>query len=198
MCTPGATPTSSLLTTPPPSTDPLAPINVTAKYIPTAEDTQAKFGLLTQAGGALVSAAGAFTKAQATADTARFNARQASADALNQQRVGDSQAQKLYQQTSQIKGTQRASFAARGLDLGVGSPLDVLTSTDVMGANDQATLKQNTQQAVYADRDKAEYYKSQASNSNPFVAGATSLLTGASKVSSKWYDDKKSGLFGGS
>lgn len=177
--------------------DDLSPVNVTAtRMSPTPQtDAQARIGLLTQTAGALTSAAGAFTKASAAQATAKYNMQVANADALNQARVGDSQAQKIYQSTSQMKGTQRASFAARGLDLGVGSPLDVLTSTDVMGATDQATLKTNTQQNINADYAKASYYKSQASNSNPFVAAVPTLVTGAASVNSKWYDDKKAGLF---
>lgn len=188
MCTPGATPDNDTL---------LTPVNVTAQKMDPnpAITSQARLSLATQSLGALTSAAGAFAKANAERQTSLFNAKVAEGDAINQQRIGDSQAQKLYAQTNQLKGTQRASLAARGLDLGTGSPLDILTSTDVMGGADQATLKTNTQNNVQADLNKAAYYKSQASNASPFVSAATSLVTGAGKVSDKWYDYKKSGLF---
>lgn len=190
MCTPGGTPTDSLLT----------PIDVTAQKIDPSDPTgsrasSARLAMATQSLGAVTSAAGAFTKANTERETATYNAKMADAAAINAQRVGDSQAQKLYAQTNQLKGTQRASLAARGLDLGSGSPLDILTSTDVMGAADQATLKTNTQNDVQAAQNKAAYYRSQASNASPFVSAATSLVTGAGKVSDKWYDYKKSGMF---
>lgn len=187
MCTPGGTPTDTLLT----------PIDVTAQKMDPnpAGTSQARLAMVTQGLGTLTSAAGAFSKANADRLAAQNNANLALSAANNEQRVGDSQAQKLYAQTSQMKGTQRASFAARGLSLSTGSPLDILTSTDVMGAADQNTLKVNTQNAVNADLNKAAYYKSQASNDSPFVSVGTSLVTGASKVSDKWYDAKKAGLF---
>lgn len=187
MCTPGASPDGTLL----------SPVNVTAqKMDPSGQTTsQARLALLTQGAGTITSAAGAFAKANADRQAALNNASTATAAAFNEQRVGDIQAQKLYAQTNQLKGSQRASMAARGLDLGSGSPLDILTGTDVMGAADQATLKTNTQLNVNADMNKAAYYRSQASNASPFVSAGTSLVTGASKVSDKWYDDKKSGLF---
>lgn len=167
------------------------PINIQADPSETARN-----GLLTQASGAITGAVGAFSKASQAQQASKYNMDLANQNMLNDARVGDSQAQKLYQQTSQLKGTQRASLAARGLDLGSGSPLDILTSTDVMGATDQATLKQNTRQNIAADQAKADFYRRQASASNPFIASGTSLVTGASKVADKWYDDKKAGLWG--
>lgn len=193
MCGPNPS-TGSLITTMPDGSSSSMAVSAPKYNVPDT-DAQARVALLTQSAGSITSAAGAFAKAQADKAAANNNQKIAEADAINQERIGDSTAQKLYANTSQLKGTQRATMAARGLDLGSGSPLDILTSTDVMGAADQKTNKENTQLNVNADLRKAAYYKSQASNVSPFVAAGTSLVTGASKVSDKWYDFKKAGNF---
>lgn len=193
MCTPG-NPTSTLVTGTPDGGSVSMPVTPPTVKIPDT-DSSARLALVTQGLGTVSSAAGAFVKASAESAAAKQNAAIATAAAINEQRVGDSTAQRLYAQTNQLKGTQRASLAARGLDLGTGSPLDILTSTDVMGAADQATNKTDTQLRVNADLNKAAFYKSQASNASPFVSAGSSLVTGAGKVADKWYDYKKAGNF---
>lgn len=158
-------------------------------------DSAARLAMVTQGLGSLTSAAGAFAKANADRMAAETNVQIAKAQADNAIRMGDSQAQKLYQQTSQLKGTQRATMGASGVDLGSGSPLDILTSTDVMAKTDQNTLKYNTQLDVNAAMSKAAYYRSQASNASPFVSAGSSLVTSAGAVADKWYDFKKAGNF---
>ena len=55
-------------------------------------------------------------------------------------------------QTAQQKGQERASMAARGVDLGQGSPLNVLTSTDLAGANAVIRTQQDAAMAAFGYR----------------------------------------------
>lgn len=204
MCAPGGTPTQTLLGStninqggsmgPIMSTPVTTPMPLPEVSIPQS-DSAARLALVTQGLGSVTSAVGAFSKANADRMAAQNNVRIANDQAANAVRMGDIQAQKLYQQTSQLKGTQRATLGASGVDLGSGSPLDILTSTDVMAKTDQDTLKTNTQLDVNAAMNKAAYYRSQASNASPFVSAASSLVTGAGAVAGKWYDFKKAGNF---
>jgi len=92
--------------------------------------------------------------------------------------------------TAQLKGTQTASLAAHGVALDQGSALDVLTSTDVMGAADAATIHDNAAKESWGDQVQAANYRSQASNANPWAAGFTSMIGGASTVADRWYKYK--------
>lgn len=96
--------------------------------------------------------------------------------------------------TAGLKGTQRASLAARGLDLGEGSASDILTSTDMMGETDALTIRDNASREAWGYRVRrdgttadAGMYGSRASAERPGMAAATSLLTGAGKVAGGWY-----------
>lgn len=96
-----------------------------------------------------------------------------------------------------LKGTQRASLAARGLALDEGSPLSILQDTDFMGENDALTLRDNAAREAWGYRVQAGNYASdagmlaaRADAESPISAGATSLLTSAGSVASSWYNRK--------
>lgn len=108
--------------------------------------------------------------------------------------------QTLRLKSAQLKSSQRASLAARGLALDEGSPLDILTTTDLMTEGDVATLKDNTQREAWGFRVAAgnanatsELLKYRANSENPWGAAGTSLLTGAGNVHKSWTAAKKAG-----
>jgi hypothetical protein len=84
-------------------------------------------------------------------------------------------------------------MAANGVDLGEGNPNDVLTTTKYMGTRDALQIHDNammqawgyrTQQAgMLVDANRAD---KEADTISPWMAAGTSLLTGASRVSSVW------------
>jgi hypothetical protein len=104
-------------------------------------------------------------------------------------------------QTAQLKGKQRASLAANGVDLGVGSALNILSDTDYFGEIDAATLTDNSAKEAWALRAQAANYRSDSSmlqsrsdRESPALAGMTSLLTSAGRVSDRWYTPGSSGV----
>lgn len=97
----------------------------------------------------------------------------------------------------QIKGQQIAAMAANGLDLTSDSPLDILTTTDLTAANEASVIASNAKKEAwgynvraYNDEKNADLYETRARAENPLRAGATSLLTSAGAVASKWYSTR--------
>lgn len=100
--------------------------------------------------------------------------------------------------TNQVKGAQRAAMAANGVDLGVGSAQNILTDTDYYGQIDKNTIIDNAAREAWGYRvqmtnftNNADLLRTRAENENPFMAGATSLLTNAGRVSNSWYTTKR-------
>ena len=100
-----------------------------------------------QYAGMAVSAAGAFSSSEgskaaygAQAQVAENNARVAEWQAQDALRRGGIAASDKGIRTNQLKGSQRAALAANGVDLGVGSALEVLSDTDYFGRPDQAFM----------------------------------------------------------
>lgn len=97
-------------------------------------------------------------------------------------------------QTRQTKGSQIARMAANGIDVTEGSALNILTDTDQFGEIDANTIGDNAAREAWAIRQQAAGYNADASllqsrsdSERPWMAGATSLLTSAGKVSERWY-----------
>jgi len=124
------------------------------------------------------------------------------ADAINRGQISEAD-QRM--KTGQLKGRQRALMAARGIDLGEGSALDILTTTDLMGERDALTIRDNavreawgyTQQANNA-RGNADVYQYRADSNSPLTAAASTVLTSGGTVASSWYrwKDKAEGAKG--
>lgn len=105
--------------------------------------------------------------------------------------------------TAQIKGSQRAMLASRGLDLSEGSPLNLLTDTDFMGERDALRVRTNAKTEAWAYREQAKGYGSaadifnaRADSESPWGAAAGTLLTGGGQVADRWYALKEKGVWG--
>ena len=89
-------------------------------------------------------------------------------------------AQRLKQ--AQIRGTQTASFAARGINLTTGSAFNILEDTDYISEMDVRTIASNTERDAWALRERAGANRAAAGAINPALSAATSLLGGAAKT----------------
>lgn len=157
-------------------------------------------GIAASAAGAIMSAGGAYQKADGQRSSLEYQASvsrsnsvlagfQASDAITNGQAVEGNQRLK----TAQLKGAQRAQMAANGVDLGEGSANDVLSTTTMMGERDalqihdtammQAWGYRTQQQSLLDDASRAE---GQADAISPWMAAGASLLTGASGVAASW------------
>lgn len=99
-------------------------------------------------------------------------------DAINQ---GNAQAAQQRQRARQLSGTQTATMAANGVDLGGGTATDIFADTAGMGELDALTTVNNAQRQAYGLQSQAAGQRSQASAytaSGNQQAGMT-LLNGA-------------------
>lgn len=159
-----------------------------------------------QAAGVGASMIGSYKTAQAQkasleyeAAVARNNQQLANYQAGIAQQDGAVQENNLELKVAQTTGDQRAALAANGVDLGQGSPNEILATTKFMGTRDVLQLRDNTARKVWAIQNQAASYGSEAeadvaaaSAINPRVAGATSALVGAGSVAASWYKYNKS------
>lgn len=94
-----------------------------------------------------------------------------------------------------MKSTQRASLAANGVDLGVGSALETLTTTDIMGEIDGATIVSNAVRAAWGYQTQAVISRTSAAvaannarstgqnNANNYTAAGNMAFVNASNAS---------------
>jgi hypothetical protein len=169
--------------------------------------TATMVGLSTTAsiGGTLFSAYSAMQQSSASNSAANYNAaiQRNNAIAANYQANdaidrGNKAVDEHMRKVAALKGSQTASMAARGLDISEGSPLNILTDTDVLGATDASTIKTNAAREAWGYKNQAanstaqgNLYSMQASNQNPLMAGAGTLLSGAGSVADRWYSLNK-------
>lgn len=164
-------------------------------------DTVGAVSLGLQTAGAVTSAGAAASKSisdrtayQMQAAAMGTNAMLEHAAAADATRRGQTAVFNSELKTRQLKGQQVTDFAARGIDVGEGSPLNIISDTDLMGANDATILAANAAKEAWgfnlrADNDTANaaLLRSRADMESPSRAATTSLLTSAGTVSSRWY-----------
>ena len=172
--------------------------------LPAALAAAPLFGGLTTVGGALqiasigfgaISAIQSAQAANAQADyntaVANNNAKLAEYQAEDAQRRGEEEAIAVQRKAAGLKSAQRATMAARGLDLTGGTPQGLLDQTDYFAQVDTGTVRSNADKEAYAKQVQASNSRTeavafQAGKRSPLMAGATSLLASASMVDSKW------------
>ena len=159
--------------------------------------------------GAVSSAVGAYNSASMQKDALGFaasmadlNARVSEQGAQVELQRGEREYQSSRLKTAGLKGRQRASLAANGVDLGVGSAAEILTSTDVMGEIDANTIQANAVRSAWGYRAQATNYKNEAqmkragaSSISPGMAAFSTLLTEGSKVGMSYASMSKAGAF---
>lgn len=168
-----------------------------------AASALAPYSTLLSVAGAGFGAISSYQQAQGQKDMARYNASVSAANAkvaeFKAQSAEDNalrDAEEVGRRQAAIRGKQRASFAANGLDLESGSPASVLEATDYYGLQDQATAVNNGGQQAWSLRTQRDGYQADAQmqsararSISPFGAAAGSLLGSAAKLSSKWIDN---------
>lgn len=143
--------------------------------------------------GMVSQTAGAYTNAQNAQRVNRMNAQIADMHATDALRRGKNEEFAHRQKVQQLKSSQRASFASRGVALDEGSPLAVLVSTDYMGEVDAATIRENASREAWGYRVGASNYRAAANARSPLLEAGNTLLTGAGSVASKWYQLNEKG-----
>ena len=170
-------------------------------------------------GGAITGAIGSYYAAQSQkaqlesqassmrfqSDISQLNAAQAEFTAQQIMRVGQQRQGKIGLRAGKIKSSQRASMAARGIDLGVGSAVETIATTDLMKEIDMLTTNAETVRSAEAARLQRQNYLTasamqdvsamnlagSAASISPMMALGGSLLGSAGSVANAWYQDRK-------
>lgn len=156
------------------------------------------FGLGMSVVGSYMQARSQRAQLEAQAVIDEMNARLAEQAAQGELMQGGRDQQSQMLKTAQLKSTQRAAMAAGNVDLGEGTALKVLTSTDVMGEIDKNTIAANALRSAWGyrmegvnSRNSAAMKRAAAKSISPGMAAATSLITGAGQVAGNWYTMSK-------
>lgn len=163
--------------------------------------------LVTMAAGTALSAAGSIqqgnaARAQASyqSQVERNNATIAERQAQDAEQRGRVEEQRQRIQNARLAGTQRTAFAGAGVDLGSGSPLDVLMDTRQLGELDALTIRSNAAREAYGFRTQssnlmAQSALTQRAGQNAQAAGAvgagSTLLTGTGNLAATAVKFKK-------
>lgn len=154
--------------------------------------------------GAGVSYMASQNAAAAASNQANYNAE----IAANNQKTADQEAQATLQQATvqqqqkanqeeQQIGSQKAAFAANGVDVNSGSATSVLSDTAAAGTLDQLTIQNNAAQTAVGYKNQGINFGNQATLDNQAseqdlaagnLAADRSVITGAGQVASQWYN----------
>ena len=129
-------------------------------------------------------------------DMTLFNKRMKESQAQHINRVYNHRLQILGLKQGQARGKARASFAARGIQMGVGSTKNAFVSSEVLASLDRLTMNSNKVRAVENKRLEAvnlgisatmlgvseSNMFATASSISPWMNMSSSLLTGAGNV----------------
>lgn len=169
--------------------------------------TMSTLAMYAAAAGTAVSVYSAHEQAQGQKDMARYNAQVADNNAKTNEieaqdaiKRGDEEANAIRRNADMLKGSQRASMAARGLDLAEGTAAELQFQTDFFSSVDQATARDNAKRQAWGIRTQGANFKSEAAmqratakSINPWMNTAGSLLTNGGMVASKWYKPARGG-----
>lgn len=146
--------------------------------------------------GGVISGIGAQQQAQAQANAANYNAAVARNAATFAQQQGEVNAQAQDRRTAAMIGRQRAVYAAGGLDVNSGSPLDIQSDTATIGRENSLTIRNNAARQAYGYEANANLDTASAQNYQQ--AGDTamfgSLIGAGGSVGSKWSAYQQEGV----
>lgn len=142
--------------------------------------------------GSGLSAYSAAQQGRAAEKTADYNAKMNEYTAQDAQRRGEEEATALQRRGAALKSSQRATMAAKGLDLGYGTAADLQDQTDFFTQADVATARTNAARDAWSARAQGGLSLAQgrAASSNANMQATASLISGAGQVASRWYDMK--------
>lgn len=177
----------------------------TAATTATSALTLGKIGTALSAAGALYGGVSSYEAGKYQAKVLNMQAKYADAMRANALAAGSQKESRLKMEIARTIGAQRAAEAANGVDVGVGSAVDIADSTRLEGAADVAVAHYQALQEAYGysqdawnARANASAAKSAGRNAligSIFEAGGT-LLSGASSLNKKRFGMEEVGIGG--
>lgn len=132
----------------------------------------------------VVSALGAISQANAASDAADYNAQIATQNAQIAQQQGQAAAAAQDKAARQKIGLMVANYGASGIDVGSGSPLDILRDSASTAKLDNLTTLYNYQlkSQGYTNTATLDSMQSDAATTSGYLSAAGTALGGASKA----------------
>jgi hypothetical protein len=151
--------------------------------------------------GAIGSMAGSYYSAKSAKSNLKFQSKMAEINAQiadigyrNEILKGQRESGRLTLKAGQLKSSQRASLAANGVDLGVGSAAELQASTDIVKEMDALTIQANTLRSAWSFKQEGANFRTAAAIGNanansisPASSAFGSLVTSAPHVAEAWY-----------
>ena len=108
---------------------------------------------------------------------------------------GEKQAMEARRRGDMMRASQRVGMAAKGLDLGEGTALQIQDTTDFFSETDQNTARYNAAKDAWSARQSGQLarWQGQAQAQSSNLQAFSTVLGGASQVASKWYTPNSSG-----
>lgn len=146
--------------------------------------------------GGITSAVGAVMTGQSNAAMYSYRAKAAENMADYQRQVGEVEGQRQQMKTAAQLGSQRAAYAANGIDVSSGSPVDVAASTAKLGKLDELIIRSGAENKALALENDAMLDRAAAKNAKTegFLKAGTSILGTVGSVSDKWLSYKRTGI----
>lgn len=158
-------------------------------------------GMMLAGAGSVMGAAGAYRSAAGQKAALNYQASVADANAnIDEQQAqfalmnGQQQESAQRLKTAAMLGDQKAAFAANGVDVSSGTPIEVMASTKGLGERDAFTIRDNAARMAWAYKERAKGFTNEAGMDhatadamNPGMAAFGSLLSSAGSVADKWY-----------
>ncbi len=139
--------------------------------------------------GAAVSAIGSVKAGNAQKRIAEFNAAIAEQQAVDAIARGAEDEANFRAGVRGLLGTEKAGFAAQGVDIGIGSAVDVQVDTAFLGELDALTIRTNAAREAWGYRVEAENLRrggAISQRAGRFQAATTILGTGVSLLASQF------------
>jgi hypothetical protein len=139
--------------------------------------------------GTTMMAVSQIQQAKAASDAAKYNAELARQQAGAERVRGKQEEKKLKRQKRLMLSKQRAAYAAAGVRIGTGSPLEVMADTAAQYELDIAASRYNTQIGISRALSEAEYQEKAASQYRKmgYFSAAGTLLTGYGRAANIGY-----------
>jgi hypothetical protein len=163
----------------------------------------------TVASGA-IGAYGAIQSGQAQKKQARYqsavernNSQIATWQAQDATQRGQIEEQRQRLATARLRGSQRAAMASNGIEVGSGSPLDVLMDTAQLGELDALTIRSNAEREAYGFRSQSGNLMAQAgltqmagrsAQTGSYVSAGSTLLSTAATAGDRYATYKRYGI----
>lgn len=153
----------------------------------------AAIGSIVSLVGTGVAAYGQYQAGQAQAAAATYRSKQERMLAEDALRRGAAAEEAQRRKQAALAGRQKAVMAASNVDLGSGSPLDIIGDTAVLGELDAQTIRSNAKRESAYHTANADLSALEASSakSAATIGAFSSVLTGVGGLAEKWYKPRQ-------